>query len=234
MSVDGIIILNNNKKRLYMQNIQTETVSSENKVLSNTFNLTALALFFSSIVGFSSNALGLTAAISNIWVFLALFVGAIFLIFYVSKNADSGKGVFGVFAFAGIYGLMLDPLVSQAIAVNSGAVTSALLSTAIITLLMSIYARTTKKDLSGLGSYLFVGIIALIIASIINIFLGSSVLHFAISAIGTLIFSLYILYDVNRIVTGGETNYVSASLGMFINIVGLFVHLLNLFLLSDD
>lgn len=208
--------------------------NSVNQTLSNTFKLTSMALLFSCAVGFFSNMLGLTAIFSNIIVHLLLFVGAIGLIFYISKNSDSSKGLYGIFAFAGIYGLMLDPFVSMALSVNPGAVSSALLTTSIITFVMSQIGKNKEKDFSGLGNYLFFGLIAVIVAMLINIFLGSSLMSIVISSVAALIFSLYIMYDVNQIVRGGERNYITASLSMFLNIVGLFIHLLSIFMSVDD
>jgi modulator of FtsH protease len=213
---------------------QTNESTDVKSTLSNTFKLTSMALLFSAAVGFISNMLGLTALFSNMWVALGLFVVAIVTMYYVMRNADSTKGIVGVFAFAGIYGLLLDPAVSMALTVNPGAVVNALLSTAAITFIMSEIAKRTDKDLSSIGKYLMVALLAVIVASVINIFLGSSMVSLMISAAATVIFSLFILYDVNQIVKGGETNYVRAALGMYLNIIGLFIHLLNIMLSIDD
>lgn len=213
---------------------KTNETSNVSDTLSNTFKLTSMALFFSAGVGFLGNMLGLTAILSNMWVALALFVVAIGLIYFVNKNADSEKGIFGIFAFAGVYGLLLDPFVSMALTVNPGAVVNALLSTATITYIMSHIAKNTDKDFSSMGRYLFYALIGLIIASVINYFLGSGFVSLAISVIATMVFSLFILHDVNQIVRGGEKNYVRASLGMFLNIVGLFIHLLSIIMSFDD
>lgn len=217
-----------------MSIIKAEEYSESNSVLSDTFKLTSIALAFSFFVGFISNIAGLTPLLSNLWVSLPLFLVALFMVFYITKNQTSKKGLYGIFGFAGIYGLLLDPVISTATKTDPGAVTVSLITTSIITFVMSYIGKNTKKDLSSMGMYLFVGLIAILIAMIINIFLGSTLLMMIISSIAALIFSLYIMYDVNQIVTGGERNYISATLSMYLNIIGLFLHTLNILTSVDD
>lgn len=208
-----------------------ESQGNTSRVLSDTFRLTSFSLIFAFLVQITSNMLGLTKYLDNVWITLSLFAVSLFLIFKVFKNANSSKGIIGIFMFSGVHGLMLDPLLSRAIDTSPGAIASAFATTATITLFLSFYARTTKRNFDGMGPYLIVALVALIAASIVNFLMGGQA-SYAISACASIIFSLFILYDVNQIVRGGENNYISASLSLFINILGLFTSLLNVF--SDE
>lgn len=209
--------------------IYSSTDVDTDKVLSQTFKLTGLALVFSTLVGYISNLMGLTSILSGSWVTIGLFVISLCVMFYVFKNSEGAKGIIGVFLFAGIFGLLLSPIVNFYLSSNPGAVISALATTGIVTLLASLTGSSKKANYSGLGRYLFFGLIALIVSSVINIFISNSLFDLMLSVIGSIIFTLYIIYDVNNIVRGKENNYVRAALSMYLNIVNLFINLLGLF-----
>jgi FtsH-binding integral membrane protein len=148
----------------------------------------------------------------------------------ISKNRNSGLGVALLLALTFFMGLMLGPILQVALHLKNGAqlVTLAAGGTGVIFFSLAGIATVTKKDFSFLGNFLFVGLILLIIASLANMFFAVPAAALAISAIAVLIFSGYILYDVSQIVHGGETNYVMATLALYLDIYNLFVNLLQL------
>lgn len=204
-------------------------------VLRDTFRLLGIMLGITVVTGFLSNAIGLFDVLGMVG-FYAAVIAQFVLIFVIHKaanNPDAGS-IGWMMVFAALEGVILEPIVTAVAAENASAVIAALATTALVFLVMTYIAQKIERDLSDLGAFLLVGLIALIGASIINIFVGSSLMSTVISAIASIVFSLYILHDVNQIVRGGETNYVRATLSLFIDITGLFIHLLSLMSSSDD
>ncbi|MCL6414872.1 Bax inhibitor-1/YccA family protein [Aestuariirhabdus sp. Z084] len=202
-----------------------EQVLQTNKVIRNTYMLLSMTLVFSALV---SAVAVLTAAPAVHWILsLAIMIG---LLFAVSKARNSIWALPLVFLFTGYMGYQLGPLLSAYLTLPNGSsiVTTALGMTGLIFFSLSGYALTTRKDFSFLRGFLFVGLIVLIAASLIGMFFEVSGLHIAISVAAVLIFSGYILYDTSNIIHGGETNYVMATVSLYLNIYLLFVHLLNL------
>lgn len=198
------------------------------KVMKNTYGLVALGLLFSVLTGAISHAIGLTALFANPIGLIAFFVIQIGLIFVIHKKANEASGLIWIFLFTGIEGMMLDPYISQAFAINGGAVMNALLTTAAIVGAMAYVGATTKKDLSFLGKILFASLIGLLVAMILSMFFPSSIFQFCISVFASILFSVFIMYDTNEIATGRETSYIRAALGMYLNIINLFIHLVSL------
>ncbi|WP_111978545.1 Bax inhibitor-1/YccA family protein [Algibacillus agarilyticus] len=209
------------------------SVLETNKVLRNTYALLAMTLTFSAVTAGVSMAMGLSHMMG-----LVLSLVGFGLIFVVNKKADTSSGIFWVFAFTGVLGAALGPMLNHYLAFANGPalIMQALGSTAVIFFSLSAYALTTKKDFSFMGGFLMVGLVMAIIAGIANIFLQIPAMHLAINAIVVLIMSGFILFDTSRIVNGGETNYIRATVGLYLNIYNLFTSLLALLgaFSSDD
>ena len=186
-----------------------------NKVLKNTYMLLGMTLLFSALCAGVSMAVGLPPL--PWFVSLALMFGLLFLV-----NATSNSAFFGA---------MLGPMLNVYLAMpgGPGLVLQALGGTAVVFFGLSAYALTTRKDFSYLGGFLMVGLIVAVVAMIANIFLGIPALSLTISAAVVMIMSGLILFDTSRIIHGGETNYIRATVSLYLSIYNLFVHLLSLF-----
>ena len=200
-------------------------VLETNKVLKNTYMLLGMTLAFSAVTAGISMALNLPA-----------FMGLVFsligfgLLFVVNRMADSAKGLPAIFAFTGVMGAGLGPLLNAYLAMPGGPqlVMQSLAGTAFIFFGLSAYALQSKRDFSFMTGFLFAGLIVAIVAMIANIFLGIPALSLTISAAVVMIMSGLILVDTSRIISGGETNYIRATVGLYLNIYNIFVHLLHL------
>ncbi|MFO1325099.1 MAG: Bax inhibitor-1/YccA family protein [Burkholderiales bacterium] len=206
----------------------------ENAVLRNTYWLLALTMLptvVGAYVGMQFNffAVFKSAPIMAPLLMFAAMLGSLFL---VTLLRNSGWGVVALFGFTFIAGLFLTPILTVAAGVRNGGQLVGLAGgmTAAIFFAMAAIATFTKKDFSFMGKFLFIGLILLIVASLANIFLQIPAMSVTISAIAVLIFSAYILYDVSNIVRGGETNYIMATMGLYLNIYNIFVSLLNILL----
>ncbi|SFX04451.1 Bax inhibitor-1/YccA family protein [Marinospirillum alkaliphilum] len=208
----------------------SRTLSAEaHKVLRNTYMLLGMTLAFSALAAFFALATGLRL---NIFVF---FIGAYGLMFLTHKLADSAWGLLSVFGFTGFMGLSLGPILSAYLGAGMGnVVVSALSMTALVFFGLSAVALVTKKDFSFLGKFLLVGGLVLIAGIVANLFLGMAGLHLALSAGFVIFASALILFQTSEIVHGGETNYIRATVGLFVAIYNLFVSLLALLGMSND
>ena len=207
---------------------QTATKSSSieiNKVLKNTYMLLSMTLAFSAVTAGVSMAVGLSHMAA-----LVMMIGAFILMFVVNKKADKASGVYWIFAFTGLMGAALGPMLNVYAAMPNGAsmIMQALGGTALIFFALSGYALTTKKDFSFMGGFLMVGLIVVLIASIANIFFAIPAVQLAISSAVIMIMSGLILFDTSRIIHGGETNYIRATVSLYLNIYNIFVHLLSI------
>jgi modulator of FtsH protease len=214
-----------NKQMLDFQSVSMDSALATNKVLKNTYMLLSMTLLFSAVTAGVSMAMNLGHGAA-----LACSIGALVLLFVVHKTADSAKGLLAVFAFTGLLGASLGPMLQHYLALPNGGslVMQALGGTAIVFFGLSGYALTTRKDFSFMGGFLFVGLIVALVAMVANIFLNIPALQLAISAAMVLIMSGLILFDTSRIINGGETNYIRATVALYLDIYNLFVHMLHL------
>jgi FtsH-binding integral membrane protein len=202
-----------------------------NKVLRNTYMLLGLSMIptvIGAVIGINLNfAFMAQSPILGFIVMLAVMFG---LFWGISKNRDNGLGVVLMLALTFFMGLMLGPILQVALHLRNGAqlVGIAAGGTGVIFFSLATIATVTKKDFSFMGKFLFIGLILLIVASLANMFFQIPVMQLTISAIAVLIFSGFILFDVSRVVTGGETNYIMATLAIYLDIYNLFVNLLQL------
>ncbi|MDA0892914.1 MAG: Bax inhibitor-1/YccA family protein, partial [Proteobacteria bacterium] len=196
-----------------------------NKILRNTYMLLGMTLAFSALTASVSMVLNLP--LFMYWVFALTGLG---LLFVVHRMADSAKGLPAIFAFTGVMGAALGPLLNIYMSMPNGPslVLQSLAGTALIFFSLSAYALQSKRDFSFMHGFLFGGLIVAIIAMIANIFLNIPALSLTISAAVIMIMSGLILVDTSRIINGGETNYIRATVGLYLNIYNIFVHLLHL------
>jgi FtsH-binding integral membrane protein len=161
----------------------------------------------------------------------ALFLAVAFgFIWGIEKNKDSGVGVALLLGFTFFMGLMLTPLLSRILGFSNGGflIMTAFGGTAAVFAVLASVATVSKRDFSGMGTWLFAGVVILLLASIANIFLHIPALAIVISVVAIAIFSAYILYDVQQIVNGGETNYIRATLALYLDVYNIFTSLLSL------
>ncbi|WP_374338786.1 Bax inhibitor-1 family protein [Leeia sp.] len=206
-------------------------LQERNKVLRNTYLLLALSM----IPTIAGALLGMQMhfMLKGILVPMLVFIGVSFaFMFMIERNKHSSMGVVLLLAFTFFMGFWLSQLLQVALMFRNGAQAIGLAggATATIFFALSTLATVTKKDFSFLGKFLFIGLIVMLVAGIANMFLHLPVMTLVLCSMGALIFSLYILYDVSRVVNGGETNYITAALAIYLDIYGLFQNLLVLIL----
>jgi len=202
-----------------------------NKVLRNTYALLGLTLIPTVIGAFIGMSINFAFAALHPIMFAIGAMAVIYGMFAaVTANRNSSIGVVLLLGLTFLLGLLLGPILQHALHLRNGTQIVGLAAggTGVIFLTLAGIATTTKKDFSFMGKFLLVGIILLIVASLANIFLQIPAMTLALSAIGVILFSGFILYDVSRIVNGGETNYVMATLGLYMSIYNLFTSLLQL------
>ena len=202
-----------------------------NKVLRQTYMLLGMTLLFSAFTAGVSMAAGISQMTAMI-----LSLVSFGLLFVIHKNADSAKGIGLVFAFTGCLGAALGPMLNYYVGLANGPalIMQALGGTAVVFFALSGYVLTTRKDFSFLGGFLMVGLIVALIASIALIFFNAPVANLALSAMIVLLMSGFILFDTSRIIHGGETNYILATVALYLDIYNLFTSLLHLLGAADD
>lgn len=209
------------------------SVLATNRVIRNTYLLLSMTLAFAAVTAAASVALKLPHP--GILLTLGGFFG---LLFAVHKLKDSGWGVLAVFAMTGFMGYTLGPVITRYLGLPNGGeiVMQAMGATAAIFVGLSAYALTTKKDFSFMGGFLMVGILLAFLAGLAAIFLEIPALSLTVSAAFVLLMSGLILYETSNIIHGGETNYVLATVTLFVSIFNLFTSLLQLlgFMNGDD
>ena len=203
----------------------TSGLVSTNKVLKNTYMLLGMTLAFSALTAGIATAMKLPPMMG-----LVLMLVGFGLLFVVNRMADTAKGLPAIFAFTGVMGAALGPTLSFYLALPGGSslVMQALGGTAVVFFALSAYALTTRKDFSYMGGFLMTGVIVAMVAGIANIFLAIPALSLTISAGIVLIMSGLILFDTSRIINGGETNYIRATVSLYLNVYNLFVNMLHL------
>lgn len=204
---------------------------SINKLVRNTYSLLGSTLLFSTVTAGISMAINLGPMAA-----LVMSLVAFGLLFVVNKKADTASGIGWIFAFTGLMGASLGPMLNAYAALPNGTmlIMQALGGTALIFFTLSAYAMTSKRDFSFMGGFLMVGLVLGVIAMIANIFLAIPALSLAISAGMVLIMSGLILFDTSRIINGGETNYIRATVALYLDVFNLFVHLLHLLGVFND
>jgi len=200
------------------------------RVMRNTYWLLALSLLPTVLGAWVGVATGITASMTGVLGLVVFLAGAFGFMFAIEKTKNSAAGVPVLLAFTFFMGLMLSRLIAQVLGFRNGSelIMTAFGGTAGIFLVMATLSTTIKRDLSGMGQWLFVGALAIMVGAIINVFVGSTMGMAVISVLAIAVFSGFLLYDLKRIVDGGETNYISATLGLYLSLFNIFQSLLAL------
>ncbi len=208
-----------------------DSLAVRNRVLSNTYWLLALSMLPTVLGAWIGVEMHFSLFAGSPMLGFIAFLAIAFGFFYgIEKTKDSGLGVVLLLGFTFFMGLMLSGLIGQILHFSNGAklVMTAFGGTALVFATMASIATTSKRDFSGLSSWLFAGVIVLLLAGVANIFLQLPALQIVISIVAIAIFSAYILFDVQRIVNGGETNYITATLAIYLDLYNIFANLLAL------
>ena len=201
-----------------------ESILQTNKVIKNTYLLLSMALFVSAVAAL----FGVVSGIGHGVALIATIAGIGIMWFVLPRTANSAAGIPTLFGITGLLGFGLGPVLSYYLSVNPSIVMTALGGTGVIFLGLSGYALTTRKDFSFLGGFVMVGLLVVLGAALLNLFLGVPALFLAINAAVVMIMSAFILWETSSIIHGGETNYIMAAAGLFLSILNLFQALLHL------
>ena len=200
------------------------------KVLRNTYMLLALTMVPTVAGAWIGIEFAGVMMASPIMTFVLMLGAIIGLQFGIAAYRNSAVGIALLLLMTGLFGMFLGPLLNVALSMSNGVqlVGYAAAGTGVIFFAMGAVAQSIKRDLSFMGKFLFVGMIALLLAIVANIFLQIPALALTISTLVIIVFSLFLLYDLNRIIRGGETNYVMATTGVYISLLNIFSSLLHL------
>jgi len=201
------------------------------RVLRNTYALLALSMLPTLLGAWLGVSVGFSFFAGSPGIGMVAFMAIAFGFFFaIEKFKNSGVGVALLLAFTFFMGLMLSRMLGMVLGLSNGVslIATAFGGTSLVFAGMATMASTMKRDLSGMGRWLFVGVIVMLVASVANIWLQLPALMLAVSAISVVVFSAYILYDLKQIIDGGETNYVTATLSVYLDVYNVFVSLLNL------
>ena len=205
-------------------------VAQRNRVLRNTYWLLALSMVPTVLGAWIGVSTGITRALTPGIGLIVFLVGAFGFMFAIEKTKNSAAGVPILLAFTFFMGLMLSRLVGSVLGLANGAslIMTAFAGTGAVFLGMATLSSVVKRDLGNMAKFMFVGVIALLVVGIANIFIQSSALMVTLSVLAIAIFSFFILYDLKRVQDGEETNYISATLGVYLSVYNVFSNLLAL------
>ena len=206
------------------------TPAERNRVMRNTYWLLALSLLPTVLGAWLGVTTGITQSLTG-GLGLVVFLGGAFGFMYaIEKTKNSAAGVPVLLVFTFFMGLMLSRMIAMVLGFKNGSelIMTAFAGTAGVFFVMASLASTIKRDLSGMGKWLFVGALVLLVGGIVNMFIGSTVGMMVLSTLAIGIFSAYLLYDLKQIVDGGETNYISATLALYLDLFNIFQSLLAL------
>ena len=201
-----------------------DAILETNKVIRNTYILLSMTLVFSGFTAF----LGVASGVGHGAALVANLVAIAILWFVLPRTANSAAGIPTIFAFTGLLGFGLGPILNYYLSVNPDIVMMALGGTGLIFLGLSGYALTTRKDFSFLGGFVMVGMLVVLGAAILNIFIGIPAMFLAINAAIIMIMSAFILWETSNLIHNGEANYIMATAGLFLSILNMFQALMHL------
>jgi modulator of FtsH protease len=217
------------RRTIYSNSAESSAIEI-NKVLRNTYMLLALTISFSAITATITSMLNI-----GMIGYFAMIIGAFISLFIVQKKADSASGLAWVFVFTGLIGGAIGPVISAYYAAGAGGlVAQALGATAVVFFTLSGYALVSKKDFSFLGGFLMVGLVVALLAIVANIFFQMPAMSMAINALIIFVMSGLILFDTSRIIHGGETNYIRATVSLYLSIYNIFMSILALLGAGND
>jgi modulator of FtsH protease len=222
--------MNESLQTVYAGGGSSIALEQRNRVLRNTYWLLALSLVPTVLGAWVGVSTGIMARMGVGMSAVIFLVGAFGLMFAIEKTKNSAAGVPVLLAFTFFMGLMLARLLAMVLGFRNGPslIMTAFGGTAGVFFAMASLATVIKRDLSGMGKFLFVGVVLLLVAGIINIFVQSSAMMLTLSVIAIGLFSAFMLHDIKRIIDGGETNYITATLAIYLDLYNIFQNLLVL------
>ncbi len=205
-------------------------LAGRNRVMRNTQCLLALSLIPTALGSFIGMSLGLGSIFSGFIGAVLFLAGSFGFMWAIEKNKNSSAGVPILLAFTFFMGIMLSNILAHTLKFSNGPqlIATAFLGTAGVFAAMASLSSVIKTDLSSMGRWLFMGVIALLVGGLVNIFLGSTLLMLVLSTVSIGIFSAFLLFDLKRIVDGGETNYITATLSIYLSLFNIFQSLLSI------
>lgn len=215
------------------QTYQPSTVTQEagHRVLRNTYWLLAVSMIPTILGAWLGVQMNFSFMAGSPFVGFLAFMAVAFGFFYaIEKTKNSGWGIAVLLGFTFFMGLMLSRMIGHILGYSNGAalIMTAFGGTACIMVVMATVATVSKRDFTGMGRWLFAGLMVLILASVANIFLHVPALYLVVSVLAIGIFSAYILHDVQQVIRGGETNYITATLNIYLDVYNIFVNLLSI------
>jgi len=220
----------NTRVEPFNPSIATSATVQRNRVLRNTYWLLALSMLPTVLGAWVGVATGITAGLTGFMGLIVFLGGAFAFMFAIEKTKNSAAGVPMLLAFTFFMGLMLSRLVATVLGLSNGAnlIMTAFGGTAIIFFGMASLSGIIKRDLSNMGKFLFIGAVMVLVAGVANVFLQSGALMITLCVLAIGIFSAFILYDLKRVQDGHETNYITATLGVYLSVFNVFQSLLAL------
>ncbi|MCH7344099.1 Bax inhibitor-1 family protein [Pelomonas sp. CA6] len=220
----------NNSMQTQYGGYGTGLAADRQRVLRNTYWLLALSLVPTVLGAWIGVSTGILASLGMGASTILFLVGAFGLMFVIEKTKNSSTGVVALLAFTFFMGLMLSRLLAAVLGFRNGAslIMTAFGGTAAIFFTMATMATVIKRDLSSMGKFLMVGAVIMLVAGLVNIFLQSSALMLTLLVLSLAVFSAFMLYDIKRVIDGGETNYITATLAIYLDLYNVFQSLLSL------
>ena len=205
-------------------------LAERNRVLRNTYWLLALSMVPTVLGAWLGVQTGLMKSVTGVFGMVVFLVGAFGFMFAIEKFKNSAAGVPILLGFTFFMGLMLARLVGSVLGLKNGGslIMTAFAGTGAVFFGMAMLSSVIKKDLSAMGKFMFIGVIILLVVGVANLFIQSSALMVTMSVLAIAIFSFFILYDLKRVQDGEETNYISATLGVYLSVYNVFSNLLAL------
>lgn len=221
--------MNQQYEQMYQGRTMTQT--DGHRVMRNTYWLLALSMIPTVLGAWLGVQMNFTLMAGSPFIGFIAFMAIAFGFFYaIEKTKNSAMGIPVLLGFTFFMGLMLSRLIGHTLGFSNGAalVMTAFGGTATILGVMATVATVSKRDFSGMGRWLFAGVLVILVAGVANIFLQMPALYLVISVLAIGIFSAYILHDVQQVINGGETNYITATLNIYLDVYNIFVNLLSL------
>jgi modulator of FtsH protease len=206
------------------------SLAQRNTVLRNTYWLLALSMVPTVLGAWIGVSTGIMATMGSGMSLVVFMAGAFGFMFAIEKTKESATGVAVLLGFTFFMGLMLSRMLSAILGFSNGAslIMTAFGGTALVFFVMATLATVIKRDLSGMGKFLMVGALVIFVAGLINFFVQSSALMLTLSVLCIGLFSAFMVYDIKRVIDGGETNYISATLAIYLDIYNVFQSLLSI------
>ena len=220
--------MNQDIQQYPFETFPTTTPAERNRVLRNTYWLLALSMVPTVLGAWIGVSSGFSRALTPGIGLIVFLVGAFGFMYAIEKTKETSTGVYVLLGFTFFMGLMLARLLAMILGFKNGSslIMTAFGGTSVVFFGMATLATVIKRDLSGMGKFLFIGALILLVVGIVNVFMQSTALMMTLSVLAIVIFSGFMLFDIKRVIDGGETNYISATLAIYLDIYNVFQSLL--------